>query len=105
DVALDLSFTELPSGETAGMADFSTEGSAMLLVLEPGGFEDWHPSPDPIMLVVKEGQSEVQVTDGEVRIFGPGDIVIMEDTGKGHTTRTVGDERHVALLIPLSPDY
>lgn len=32
--------------------------------------------------------------------FGPGDVVMMEDNqGKGHTSRTVGEVPHIALMI------
>ncbi len=42
--------------------------------------------------------------DGEVRRFGPGRIILMDDlTGKGHITRAVGDVDHIALTIPVPP--
>ncbi|MDT8397472.1 MAG: hypothetical protein RQ899_02525 [Pseudomonadales bacterium] len=85
----------------AGIHNLVTDSRATLLMLEPGAFEDWHPSPDAQLLLVIQGISEVGVSDGEVRQFGPGSVLVMEDTGKGHTTRTVGSENHVAILIPL----
>ena len=75
-----------------------------MLSLEPGAFEDWHPSPDPQYLIVLQGFAEVEVSDGELRQFGPGSVILMEDTGIGHTTRTVGSENHIGLMIPKSLD-
>jgi hypothetical protein len=34
--------------------------------------------------------------------FGPGDGILVEDlTEKGHTTRAVGDEPRVMMIVPL----
>lgn len=105
DVELDLGEVALPSGESAAMRTYPVMDSAMILTLEPGAFEDWHPSPEPRLCIVLQGQSEAGVTDGEVRTFGPGDMFIMEDTGKGHTTRTIGDVPHTILMIQLQDGY
>ena len=55
-------------------------------------------------LIAVQGMSEVTAGDGEVRRFGLGSIILMDDlTGKGHITRAVGDVDHIALTIPV-PD-
>ena len=42
-------------------------------------------------------------SDGAVRRFGPGAIFLVEDlTGKGHTTRAVGNEPRITVTIPLA---
>ena len=44
------------------------------------------------------------VSDGEVRTFGPGDIVLQEDTtGKGHYSRQVGSTDAMGVIVYL-PD-
>jgi hypothetical protein len=76
---------------------------ATFLLLRRGAFENWHPVGRPTLLVAVRGMSEVQASDGEVRRIGAGTVLLMEDTtGKGHTTRSVGEEDHLALLIPLA---
>jgi len=76
---------------------------AMLLRLKPGAFEDWHNAPRPWYLIVIQGMSEVRVSDGAVRRFGPGSVVLMDDaTGKGHQTRAVGRIDHIAAVIPVA---
>jgi oxalate decarboxylase/phosphoglucose isomerase-like protein (cupin superfamily) len=40
--------------------------------------------------------------DGVVRQFGPGDIILLEDTwGKGHRTRNIGDGYADFLVVPI----
>ena len=47
---------------------------------------------------------EITSSDGEVRRFGPGSALFVEDTaGKGHTTRIVGDEDALAGIVQV-PD-
>ena len=68
-----------------------------------GRFSDWHNAPRRQYVVTLEGQMEVGLGDGTVRRFGPGDALLAEDlTGKGHTTRTVGDQPRVSVIIPLA---
>jgi hypothetical protein len=43
---------------------------------------------------------EIGIGDGSNRLLGPGDILQVEDvTGKGHTTRSVGER--VSASVPL----
>ncbi len=92
---------KLQSGEEALIHNVAVEGNAGMLVLQPGAFEDWHPSPASQMLVVIQGEAEVGASDGELRILTPGTIFVMDDnTGKGHTTRTVGNVPHIGMMIP-----
>ncbi len=67
-----------------------------------GTFEDWHPVPRRQFMFILKGAVEVGVSDGEVRQFGPGTVVILEDlTGKGHTTKVIGDEDNLSLAVPV----
>jgi hypothetical protein len=51
------------------------------------------------------GVLEIEVSDGEVRVFRPGDMILVEDTsGRGHISRVPGEERGYALALPLSDD-
>jgi hypothetical protein len=44
----------------------------------------------------------VQTSNGEVRRFGPGDVVLLEDTtGKGHRSRVVGDRDVLGAVVQL----
>lgn len=75
---------------------------ATFLYLKRAAVEDWHKAPRRMYLIPVQGMSEVTAGDGEVRRFGPGSIMLMDDlTGKGHITRAVGDVDHIALTIPV----
>ena len=79
------------------------KGGATLLRLKAGAFEDWHNAPQAWFLIVLQGASEVTTSDGQVRHFGPGSVVLLDDTtGKGHQTRAVGKIDHVAAVIPIN---
>jgi len=97
---LPFSFMTLPAGDKAGLHGMKTGGEANYMMFQSGVFEDWHPTPNAQMLVVIQGEVEVGVSDGELRRFTPGMVVMMEDnSGKGHTTRTIGALPHIALMI------
>ena len=63
---------------------------------------DFHPSPRRQLYVGLTGALEVTVSSGETRHFGPGSVVLLEDTeGKGHATTVVGDTDAEGLFIHL----
>lgn len=67
-----------------------------------GWHGDWHPAPKRQVIVYISGKIEAKVSDGEVRVFGPGSVTLVEDTtGKGHTSRVVGDEEVLGLVVQL----
>jgi len=70
-----------------------------------GWFGDWHPAPRRQLIFVLVGELETEVSDGEKRIFHPGDFVLVEDTaGRGHRSRVTGEVRGLAAAIPLDID-
>lgn len=63
----------------------------------------WHPEPRSEFMVWLEGEVEIQVSDGEIRRFGPGQLVLADDTtGKGHRNRRLSPDVR-AIFIPLAP--
>ena len=45
------------------------------------------------------GETDFEVSDGEVRRFKPGSLLLLEDTaGKGHVSRVVGEDVTVAVV-------
>jgi hypothetical protein len=64
-----------------------------------------HVAPRRQFVVHLEGEVEVEVSDGEIRRFGPGSVVLVEDTsGHGHITRALGNADRVTLFITLPDD-
>ena len=73
-------------------------------VFPSGWFGDWHTAPRKQIFFVLSGESEAQVSDGEVRRFSPGSVLLVEDTwGKGHLSRITSSEDMVVAVVQL-PD-
>ena len=69
-----------------------------------GGALDYHTAPRRQFVITLGGAVEVECGDGSVRRFGPGDIMLADDTsGRGHITREVEGPRR-SLFIPLPDD-
>ena len=78
------------------------DGEADSVVLEPsaditirrtagGSYFDWHISESREYAFVMSGELEVVIGDGTLRRFGPGTLILAEDTtGQGHSTRILG---------------
>ena len=61
---------------------------------------DYHPAPRRQFIVNLSGAVEITASDGEARVFGPGSIMLVEDTtGKGHISKAVGNEERRSLFI------
>ena len=66
---------------------------------------DWHPAPRRQFVVNLTGEVEITASDGEVRRFGPGTIMLAEDTtGKGHLSMATSDEERLSLFVYLPED-
>jgi quercetin dioxygenase-like cupin family protein len=62
----------------------------------------WHPTPRRQWFCILSGEMEAQVSDGEVRRFGAGSVVLFEDTaGKGHLSRAVGPTEAWTVVVQL----
>ena len=69
---------------------------------EPGILQDWHPAPQRQFVFIISGQLEIGFEDGTKKVFGPGDIRLVEDTtGKGHTTMALGNEPCITATVGL----
>jgi len=70
----------------------------LFLVAPPGWHGDWHPAPHKQFMILVSGEVQTAVSDGEVRRFRQGDVVLLEDTsGKGHTTQSVDGNAILAV--------
>ena len=69
----------------------------------PGPPRDWHTAPRRQYVIVLSGEMEIEVAGGVKRRFKTGDVLLTEDlSGKGHITRTVGDQPRVLLNVPIA---
>ncbi|HKO41811.1 MAG TPA: hypothetical protein VJU84_00855 [Pyrinomonadaceae bacterium] len=69
----------------------------------PAGWQgEWHQSTGRNLFVVIQGEWEIEVSDGEKRMFSPTDVVLLEDTsGKGHNSRVTSSDDSLALFVEL----
>ena len=69
----------------------------------PAGWRgDSHPVPQRQIFFILSGEIAGQVSDGEVRHFGAGSIVLGEDTkGKGHITWVISETDVLTALVQL----
>ncbi len=62
---------------------------------------DWHPAPRRQYIVNLDAGLRITASDGESRIIGAGQVILVEDTtGKGHLSQGLGQMRH-SLFIPV----
>lgn len=70
---------------------------------DPGYDYDWHNAPARQYVVLLDGETQIEVSDGEKRIFRGGDILLVEDTtGRGHRTRTINNQSRRSIFLVLS---
>lgn len=63
---------------------------------------DWHNAPERQYIVLLDGEIEIEVSDGEKRLFRGGDVLLVEDvTGKGHRTRATNNKPRRSLFVTL----
>lgn len=91
--------TFAPPAPPLSLSAFTPTKQFALLVSPAGWFGDWHTAPHRQFFFRLIGEIEIRVSDGEVRRLGPGSIFFVEDTtGKGHTTRNIGDDALAAVV-------
>jgi len=92
-----------PVGGGAAAFKLLANAGAELRRAPPGRVLDWHTAPRRQYVITLSGHGEVEVAGGKKILLGPGSIDLVEDvTGKGHITRTVGNEDRVTITIPLT---
>jgi hypothetical protein len=104
DVDLPLTAVDFaPPAPPAYLSSYIPATRCAFIMGPAGWYGDWHPTPRRQFFIWLSGETEVQTSDGAVRRFGPGSVVLVEDTtGKGHVSRVVSTEeaRHVIVQLP-----
>ena len=79
------------------------KASAVVFLSTPVGWVgDWHPAPTSQFIFVLSGEIEVEVSDGDVRRFKPGSVLLAADvSGKGHISRSVGATSLFLGAVPV----
>ena len=62
-----------------------------------------HPSPRRQIFCTLQGEYEVSASDGAIRRFPAGSVLLLEDTrGKGHATRIISKDAVLIFAVALS---
>jgi hypothetical protein len=103
DCQEDLTAAELAPGIPPVFLSSAVNANQASFFAAPRGWEStWHPSTSRNLFVVITGAWEITASDGEMRRFSSGAVVLVEDTsGKGHTSRVIGQEDSLLLLVQL----
>lgn len=97
---------ELPrvsGGDGRSIGSRLSTTDAEIGISQPGAFIDWHGVTTPRILMVMSGQLEIGLGDGTKPILKAGDaVLVMDMTGRGHTSRFIGTElvRVITLRLP-----
>lgn len=106
--AVAVAFQEVnfsPPTPPAGLSTFLPATQWAFFTLPPGWYGDWHPTPRRQIFFYFSGEVEIEVSDGAIYRFGPGEMALLfEDTaGKGHRSRVIGAEP-LRLAVVQLPD-
>ena len=103
DISWDMIESEFaPPAPPLLVSEFISSSTVGFIGAAPGWIGDWHPAPKRQLVIYISGRVEGAVSDGETRIFGPGDITLLDDTtGVGHRSMVIGEEQVVLAVIQL----
>jgi len=105
DVEVEMSLTNFaPPAPPVDLSPLMPSTNVVFFSVPAGWYGPPHPAPRRQFVFVLTGEFEGAVSDGEVRRVGPGSVILLEDTsGKGHSTRIVGNDSGLAAIVQL-PD-
>jgi hypothetical protein len=63
---------------------------------------DWHPAPRRQYIINLDAGVQITASDGETRIIGAGEVLLVEDTtGKGHLSKAVDGKMRRWIFVPI----
>jgi hypothetical protein len=63
---------------------------------------DWHPAPRRQYIINLDAGAQLTASDGEIRIIGAGEVILVEDThGKGHLSKSVDGQLRHSIFVPI----
>jgi hypothetical protein len=95
----------LIEGRYGGISKFAPVTGVAFRETPLGATMDFHNAPQRQFVITLVGSVEIETGDGTRRFFGPGDILLAEDTtGRGHITREISGPRK-SIFLPLPADF
>ena len=63
---------------------------------------DWHSAPRRQYIINLDAGVQITASDGEARIIGAGEVILVEDiSGKGHLSKAVDEKIRHCIFIPV----
>lgn len=103
DIGIDLTMIDYaPPAPPLRLSSFTPATQFGFMSAPAGWSSDWHPTSTRNIFFVLTGEWEVMASDGESRRFGPGSVLLVEDTtGKGHSSRVVSESDSLAAMVQI----
>lgn len=91
-----------PSGPIGALSKAQPVTGIIFRETAPDYDYSWHNAPRRQYIISLDGVFEITVGDGTTRRFGPGIILLVEDTtGRGHLTRSVNGTTRRSVFVTL----
>ena len=63
---------------------------------------DWHPAPRRQYIINLDNGVQITASDGESRVIGAGEVLLVEDTtGKGHLSKAINERLRNCIFVAL----
>jgi hypothetical protein len=63
---------------------------------------DWHPAPRKQYIINLDAGVQITASDGESRVIGAGEVLLVEDTsGKGHLSKAVDEKVRHCIFVAV----
>jgi quercetin dioxygenase-like cupin family protein len=104
DAQLDMSERDYRPPAPLMFVSHARTSSMVQFVRLPAGWEGKSITvPEPQFVICVAGKVEITTSNGGTRAFAPGNVILMEDnSGRGHSTRVVGDDDWTAAIAPVT---
>lgn len=95
----------LQDNGTIGLLSIPQAAGSIIFRKVAAGYDyDFHKAPARQYIALMDGELEIETSTGVIRHFGPGDVLLVEDTeGKGHRSRNLKEAVRSSLFITLPP--
>lgn len=93
-----------PDADAPIIAAATRACTAGFLRIRAGFDSGWHTAPDDGFAILLRGTVEIEVADGAIRRFAPGEVWRSTDTtGCGHISRVIGEEDAQVFMTHFLP--
>lgn len=98
----DLDIPLQPGGPIGALSALQPVTGIIFRETAPDYDYSWHNAPRRQYIISLDGVFEITASDGTTRRFGPGTILLVEDTtGRGHLTRSVDGTTRRSVFVTL----